>query len=153
MDAEQLEQNKEQAGRELQAAAIAEQSEEIAQMSNPSNADSPSCARLELVVLPEHSTVHLPAGSAVVTTPAIVGLMELCIAAVESQAVQWTSRSATVLHKAGLRTGETLVVSAKLSSSVGEARIWEAVASAADGRLIASGQISRVQASARSCQR
>ncbi len=100
-----------------------------------------------VVVEPAHTTTHLPRERAVITTPALVALMERCIAQAERQGAdgeRWLSVAADVKHRAGAKAGETLTVTAQRTASDGHDRAtWTVSATAADGRLIAEGTIDR----------
>jgi len=74
-------------------------------MTKDSKHKTPPSASIDETVTPPFSTVHLPPERAVLTTPAIVGLMERCVRLAEDED-GWASRSAEVRHRAGLRTGE-----------------------------------------------
>ncbi len=88
------------------------------------------------------TTVHLPPERAVITTPAMVGLMERCIARVEDEA-RWQSRSVEVRHRSGLKTGEQIRITAQVGESADGRVSWSVRAEADDGRLIGDGTIIR----------
>ncbi len=95
-----------------------------------------------------HTTTHLPPERAVITTPALVALMERCIAAAEaprqSDGGRWESIAADVKHRGGARTGETITVRAERAAAAHNDRVlWQATVTAEDGRLIAEGTIER----------
>lgn len=109
--------------------------------------DSPA-AELTVAVEPAHTTTHLPSERAVITTPALVALMEQCIATAETRRAadggRWLSVAADVRHRAGARTGETLNVRAERTADARDDRAaWAVSATAADGRLIAEGTVER----------
>lgn len=106
-------------------------------------------ASLTVVVNDPLTTVHLPPERAVITTPALIGLMERCIMAAEIEVasadggVAWQSASAEIRHRAGLRRGESVLIRAELSESTGDEARWTVTASAPDGRLIGEGTVVR----------
>ncbi|HEY7295168.1 MAG TPA: hotdog fold domain-containing protein [Dehalococcoidia bacterium] len=113
------------------------------------SAAEPASAGLTVVVEVAHTTTHLPPDRAVITTPALVALMEQCIAMAEpppqGQDGRWLSVAADVKHRAGARRGETIEVRAerRADASVDRA-VWQATAKAEGDRLIAEGTIERL---------
>ncbi len=93
------------------------------------------------------TTVHLPPERAVLTTPAMIGLMEQCIAGaeVDSVAGSWQSGSVEVRHRAGLRLGEPLILTAELDEVLPERNRWLVRATSSDGRTIGEGAIIRMR--------
>ncbi len=112
------------------------------------SADDTRIARLTVTVVPAHTTTHLPPERAVITTPALVALMEQCIAEAEGQrddGGRWLSVAADVKHRAGAKAGETLTVTAQRAAGAGDQRAtWNNSVTAADGRQIAEGTIDRI---------
>lgn len=113
--------------------------------------NEPHAASLTVVIVPAHTTTHLPPDRAVITTPALVALMEQCIAAAEAHrtggAQPWRSTAADVKHRAGAKAGETLQLKAEPAGGDDHAT-WVITATAADGRLIAEGTIERAREAA-----
>ena len=109
--------------------------------------------RLTVVVQGGHTTTHLPPDRAVITTPALVALMEQCIAASEARHTadggRWRSMAANVKHRAGAKIGENLEVeAARAVDSRANRATWTVSVTAADGRLIAEGTVERIRAGA-----
>lgn len=108
-----------------------------------------AAAELEETVLPAFTTVHLPPERAVVTTPALIGLLERCVTAAEATlqdgAVRRQSIAVELRHRAGLRAGEQLRLAAELEQVDGSDVRWRVAATAADGRAIADGWIARAE--------
>ena len=109
-------------------------------------------ACLDVAVTPALATVHLPPDRAVITTPALVGLMEQCIALAEAErdphegAGPWNTASAEIRHRAGLRTGETVRIRVSSHDATREGTRWAATAHAAvGGQLIGEGTLVRVR--------
>ena len=97
------------------------------------------------------TTVHLPPDRAVLTTPAMIGLMEHCVGLAESEGAAdaevgtWQSAVAEIRHRAGLKTGETVILTAEREVPQAERTRWSVRAAAGDGRLIGEGVIERVR--------
>lgn len=100
-------------------------------------------------VLPAFTTVHLPPDRAVLTTPALVGLMERCVGAAEAaagssdSAARWQSTATEVRHRAGLRAGRSLTLTAEREAADGGSARWRVAALAVDGTPIGDGWIER----------
>ncbi|HLZ72256.1 MAG TPA: hypothetical protein VKV26_20325 [Dehalococcoidia bacterium] len=106
-------------------------------------------SNLHTIVVAAHTTTHLPPDRAVITTPALVALMERCIAKSEQRLERhdgrWLSIAADINHRAGLKQGEYIHLRAQRSPGMpGDREQWHVTATAdADGRLIAEGTIER----------
>jgi len=108
-------------------------------------------ASFETAVSRPLTTVHLPPDRAVLTTPAMIGLMEHCVGLAESDGAAdvgvgtWQSASAEIRHRAGLKTGEPVILTAEREVPQAKRTRWSVRAAAGDGRLIGEGVIERVR--------
>lgn len=103
-------------------------------------------SRLSVEVIAAHTTTHLPPARAVITTPALVALMEQCIAQAERAAAEddgWRSVSADIRHRAGLRRGETAHVAVQRAGGSNGSADWGVRVTADDGGVVAEGTIAR----------
>jgi predicted thioesterase len=99
-------------------------------------------ATLRATVTPELATTHLPAERAVLMTPSIIGLAELCVAQAEGDG-RWESVATSLRHRAGLRTGEQVTLTAVRHEASGDTVRWQIEARGADGTLIGDGALER----------
>jgi predicted thioesterase len=108
-------------------------------------------ASFETAVSRPLTTVHLSPDRAVLTTPAMIGLMEHCVGLAESEGAAdaevgtWQSAVAEIRHRAGLKTGEPVILTAKREGPWAKRTRWSVTAAAGDGRLIGEGVIERVR--------
>jgi predicted thioesterase len=103
----------------------------------------PEQAELTAEVTADLVTVHLPPERAVLMTPAIVGLIERCLALTEAGEGSWVSTATSLRHRAGLKTGALLHILAHRGAELENTVTWNVEARGADGTLIGEGTHTR----------
>jgi len=108
-------------------------------------AEAGLAATLSVVVVAAHTTTHLPPARAVITTPALVALIEQCIVRAEGAAGAdgWSSVAADIKHRAGLRRGEVAHVAVERTGASADTAEWVVRVTADDRTAVAEGTIAR----------
>lgn len=86
---------------------------------------------------------HLGPAAAVLSTPSMIGLMEACcLQAMRpflSETENTVGTKVCITHDAALRTGEEIIIRAKLAEVKGRRYVWEVTALSADDRKLGGG--------------
>lgn len=94
-------------------------------------------------VTPDMAVAHLGPEAAVLSTPAMIGLMEQCCLRAMQPFLEAHENSVgtkvCVTHDAPLRVGEEAIVRAKLTEFTGRRYVWEVAAFSADDRRLGGG--------------
>ena len=94
-------------------------------------------------VTPEMSVSHLGPQAAVLSTPAMIGLMEQCCLQAMRPFLEANENSVgtkvCVTHDAALRVGEEVIVRARLQEFTGRRYVWEVAAYSTDDRRLGAG--------------
>jgi predicted thioesterase len=94
-------------------------------------------------VTPQMAVAHLGPEAAVLSTPAMIQLMEqCCLQAMQPYLEPHENSVGTkvcVTHDAALRVGEQAIVKARLAEFTGRRYVWEVTAYSADDRRLGGG--------------